>query len=325
MPAHLEVVVGRDGHVAVVEEPMEVGPQEQPVLRVVGTRPQVRLDVRGVEDGTGVLASHRAGAVRAEQRRLERALAVPGGDRDRRPLALVGRERGEARRGVLGRLLLDRVPAPAGPPCVVERLEGVPGRAVEVVPLADDDVAPPVLVAAPREPSIGREEDGIDEDEAGERSRERLGVRPAGLAPVADDRAGEPLDVRVAILLAEEVPGDGDPLVQVGDEPPEPHDPVHGRLEPEEDETTAIHRVEPLLGGRPPEVDVVDRRVGACAARQQVEPATVRHHHVALLRSRPVNRHAAPWRPHHPHAAIRAGVGAKTTAASRRRGWPDPA
>lgn len=71
-----DFVVGRDGDVARVEERVKLLGEEHAVLEVIARGAEVRLDVRGVEDGRGVLAGDRAAAaVRAEQPEAEGALA----------------------------------------------------------------------------------------------------------------------------------------------------------------------------------------------------------------------------------------------------------
>jgi hypothetical protein len=74
--AHPHAQVGRDRHVALVEEGVELLREEQAVLHVVGAGAQVGLDVHGVEHDLGVLAGDRvAAALGVEEARAERALA----------------------------------------------------------------------------------------------------------------------------------------------------------------------------------------------------------------------------------------------------------
>jgi hypothetical protein len=55
-------VIGRNGHVAVVEEGVELPGEEQAVLDMVAARAQVGLDVCGVQDQLGALAGEGAAA-----------------------------------------------------------------------------------------------------------------------------------------------------------------------------------------------------------------------------------------------------------------------
>ena len=67
--ADFEVVVGRDGHVAAVEEFVDVGAEEDAVVDRVLLDVGVVADVGGFEDGERPLAGNRAAAlVRVEDR-----------------------------------------------------------------------------------------------------------------------------------------------------------------------------------------------------------------------------------------------------------------
>ncbi len=62
LAADPEDVVRRDGHVAVIEEPVNIGPEQDPVRDPMLAAPGVPLDVRRLQGGQRVLAGDRAGA-----------------------------------------------------------------------------------------------------------------------------------------------------------------------------------------------------------------------------------------------------------------------
>src|SRR5437868_8054334 len=64
-----------DGDQAPVEQRVELLGQNETVTRVIALRAQVRLNVRSVEDGLGVLAGDRAGAIGIEKAQPECALS----------------------------------------------------------------------------------------------------------------------------------------------------------------------------------------------------------------------------------------------------------
>lgn len=59
-PAHLEPTFRRHGHVAPVEECMQVAPEEQPVPRLVRAVGRKGFDVRRLEHRKSPFAGHRA-------------------------------------------------------------------------------------------------------------------------------------------------------------------------------------------------------------------------------------------------------------------------
>src|SRR5690606_8602566 len=82
-PAHPELVVGRDGDVAAVVEPVDIGAQEQPVRELVRATLGVRDDVASLERGEGVLPRDGALPIGRLQRKPERPLAEPRAYRPR--------------------------------------------------------------------------------------------------------------------------------------------------------------------------------------------------------------------------------------------------
>ena len=55
--AHLESEIGTDGHVAFVEQPMEIGAQQQAVGHLMGALLRVGADMSGFERWQGVLVT----------------------------------------------------------------------------------------------------------------------------------------------------------------------------------------------------------------------------------------------------------------------------
>lgn len=80
---HDEPVILVDGGVASIEQPVEVGPQGEPVADIVRAAGRERPDVRCFEDGQRVLLGDRAGSpVGVQDAHAEDGLAEPRADQD---------------------------------------------------------------------------------------------------------------------------------------------------------------------------------------------------------------------------------------------------
>lgn len=252
--AHEETAIGGDGHVSLVKEAVDVGPQEEAVVELVLASHPHGEDVGGVQDRERLLSRDGASAlVVVRDQDPERPLAQPWADEDRVPIHHL-------------RLRGHLIPDPGElEPLAHLGPEALRRRRVRLEGLSLDDVEAELL--RDRDPLALVEEERLAEEDAAD-----LGVEVHRRSPVLLEAAPHLLQGPYPVHRAEGLPGQGVGEEGGVDEEAAAGDEVFGGVELEEEQLARLQSPEDRLASRLPEVDLLD----AGLAPQEAEPVVVR-------------------------------------------------
>ena len=263
--ADVDAVVGIDGDQALVEQLVEVHPQQHAVGDFMGAALGERIDVGGLQDLERVFTGNRAAAlVCVGDEHLERALPQARLDQGRGAIAGFRGDRGAQGAGRQDQAILggrgQRVLQSHGGNDPVPQDAAVTGFGV--IALADHDVAGKALRVG--DPVGGRQEERIGQDRAAD-----LVVGPGGTtqAPDAGDHFREG---PAAVAVAEGVPDHAGLQAGKGHEEAAAHDGVDRVFQLEQEGHADRGAGEGRAAAGLPEVDLVGAQAG-----KLVEPVAI--------------------------------------------------